>query len=543
MEEDNSSVIDLENLSINDEQRFLLVDDEEDILELLEMWTAGEYPQSVIRKAKDGEEAYLIIENGYNPTVIVTDLKMPKMNGLKLAKKVLANWPTISIILHSSYMDVLDLIDNISIGFRGLLEKPTNAQQYLKELNSVVENSEFSSKEYLVYPVEKMLENEVHQFNYYVRLGEYKFVHVFKKGDSLNRAKIESFKEKGVHCYYIKIEDFLCIDESLYTPFRTSTLYTGENLDFNLYRKNIRLKKFEVLIKENTTVQDGHHKILEKYGIKRLFLKEDDEIKYQRYLDRVIAHLMENDELDADDKTEMVNEYSERKMKKIYEQPTKENIEKIKNLSFVLQKFSNSKISNISKLVSMQKGNGVFQHALRVAVLCLSILSEISRMKKNPKLQAQVAYFDKTIEDTLIIREMMCLAALMHDIGKSPLQISQNVRIEKLSPLEKEHFIKHIEKGVEILSRYPSSFGPKVSEIVLQHEEFLDGSGHPNKLVKRQLSVYSQLLSMVNFYDNLISQGVLVHDALIEIQMNEEKFNKYLAVVLKRVVWQEKISK
>lgn len=88
--------------------------------------------------AGDGELAYSQILKD-QPDILVTDIKMPFMDGLTLSRMVKAQFPWIEIILLTGYEDFAYARDAINIGVASYLSKPISSGNLLKEINNVGE--------------------------------------------------------------------------------------------------------------------------------------------------------------------------------------------------------------------------------------------------------------------------------------------------------------------------------------------------------------------------------------------------------------------
>ncbi len=73
--------------------------------------------------AKDGEEA-LELYSKFNPDIIITDLKMPKLNGLDLIKIIRKENQLIPIIVTSAYTDKNFLLESIKLSLVEYVVKP-----------------------------------------------------------------------------------------------------------------------------------------------------------------------------------------------------------------------------------------------------------------------------------------------------------------------------------------------------------------------------------------------------------------------------------
>lgn len=82
-----------------------------------------------VTTADDGADAAEKIANGGIFDVIVTDIQMPGLDGISLARSVLATHPTLKVVLISAHADVLDQARNLAPGSVRLLSKPFTIDQ------------------------------------------------------------------------------------------------------------------------------------------------------------------------------------------------------------------------------------------------------------------------------------------------------------------------------------------------------------------------------------------------------------------------------
>ena len=98
----------------------LVVDDDPDVRQIV-----SEYLEDrgyLVLQAGDGTEALEIIEDNPQLRLIISDVRMPQMSGLELAKRTAASHPEIRIILISGYFQAQ------AAGPR-FLKKPFSMQQ------------------------------------------------------------------------------------------------------------------------------------------------------------------------------------------------------------------------------------------------------------------------------------------------------------------------------------------------------------------------------------------------------------------------------
>jgi CheY-like chemotaxis protein len=122
-------------------KKILLVEDNANDVELtLEAFSEYKIDEAV-QVARDGEEAldYLFREGAFsdrplgNPVVIFLDLKMPKVDGLEVLKKIKADerlkW--IPVVVFSSSSEERDLIECYRLGINAYVVKPVDFHDYI----------------------------------------------------------------------------------------------------------------------------------------------------------------------------------------------------------------------------------------------------------------------------------------------------------------------------------------------------------------------------------------------------------------------------
>ena len=119
--------------------RLMIVDDEQIIREALSSmidYTSLGY--EVIATAKNGMEAYDRIRDDY-PDVVITDIKMPILNGLELIERASRIDSRITFILLSGYGEFEYAKQAMTYGVRYYLLKPTDKQELINCLDTIRE--------------------------------------------------------------------------------------------------------------------------------------------------------------------------------------------------------------------------------------------------------------------------------------------------------------------------------------------------------------------------------------------------------------------
>jgi len=121
----NPTSVSLKNINI------LLVDDEPDILALfkktLELEGYSTYgflnPTAAFEHFKQNPRAY---------QMVVTDIRMPAMNGFQLSRKIRSISPDVKIVLMTGFEMSLDELKTVlpSLQVNGLIEKPITLEKF-----------------------------------------------------------------------------------------------------------------------------------------------------------------------------------------------------------------------------------------------------------------------------------------------------------------------------------------------------------------------------------------------------------------------------
>ena len=109
--------------------RIILVDDEEEvrksIIRKIDWQSVG---FTVVGDAENGEDALEKIEN-LEPDVVLTDIRMPYMDGLTLAEKIRQKYPSMKIVIFSGYDDFEYAKRAIKLNVTEYILKPVNVEE------------------------------------------------------------------------------------------------------------------------------------------------------------------------------------------------------------------------------------------------------------------------------------------------------------------------------------------------------------------------------------------------------------------------------
>jgi len=101
---------------------------------------------SHVKYCKNGKEA-LEEFNDFQPDIVITDIKMPIINGLDMAKEIRKIDDEIPIIILSAYNEIEYLKDALEIGITYYLNKPVNRFVLMRALNESAKSVIYKSKQ------------------------------------------------------------------------------------------------------------------------------------------------------------------------------------------------------------------------------------------------------------------------------------------------------------------------------------------------------------------------------------------------------------
>lgn len=114
--------------------KLLLVDDEEDFVSALaERLRMRNYKATI---ATSGEAAMLLMP-GNRPDIVLLDLKMPGMGGMKTLKKIKTEYPSIDVIMVTGSVDSKVGESTVSAGATAHMVKPFDFQSLLDKIGEI----------------------------------------------------------------------------------------------------------------------------------------------------------------------------------------------------------------------------------------------------------------------------------------------------------------------------------------------------------------------------------------------------------------------
>jgi len=122
---------------MDDRPRLLLVDDDPDMLTMLARLVKRKC-DCLVKSSSSGEEAGELLAR-WRPEVIITDLKMPGLDGMTLLRKAKEINPGVSVIVMTGYGNVELAVLTLKEGAYDFIEKPFDQERIIHSLKRCLE--------------------------------------------------------------------------------------------------------------------------------------------------------------------------------------------------------------------------------------------------------------------------------------------------------------------------------------------------------------------------------------------------------------------
>ncbi|MCA1932193.1 MAG: response regulator [Calditerrivibrio sp.] len=415
----------------------LIVDDEDYIRDSIKLLLEDDNYNCI--EANNGYEALELLEKREDEiNVILSDIKMPEMDGITLLKIIKEKYPNKVVIIITGYPSLETAVETLKMGADDYITKPFNVNEVSSKLQKAIESSKLKKEVILlndvvsIYESTKLLSSTISQ--------EEIFLEVHKN----------IIGEWGMSGFYVKL-----FDRKLSFQYADSRVIDYVNEEFSPKNVIIIFKKVDVFQFNIQYDNKGYSCFLfpmySKNGLWGIFCIYCDA---KKKISDIRKHIM--------------NTY-------------------VGEISLALQ----------NSLAYIEISDGYLQ-----TVTSLSNAVDAKDSYTRGHSENVKKYSTMIVEEmgfNSIFEKYMTYAGLLHDIGKIGIDTYIIVKPDKLSSIEFEEIKKHSLYGKEILE--PITFLGDVPYYVLFHHEKLDGSGYPYGLTAHEIPIGSKILAVADSYD------------------------------------------
>jgi HD-GYP domain-containing protein (c-di-GMP phosphodiesterase class II) len=273
------------------------------------------------------------------------------------------------------------------------------------------------------------------------------------------------------------------ITMSDFTSVRTNTLRGDQSIPFDIY-VTIN-EKYVMFLRNGDVFEASRFQRLKDKKVKKVFIKAEDEKKYQSFLDSSLAEVMNSSSTKSvEAKSQIIAGRQAANVDAVMEKPEDQEAYAIAQASnAIFTKFLSAHPDAVRLILKEENtDHSISQHCVNVAAIS-------TKLGEKLKLPASVI-------------ENISLGALFHDMGhldQVDLFRKADLTADELKSY-KEHPLRAGNRIKEL-----NHFDPEIIKIIAQHEEMLDGSGFPNGLRDKQVHSLAIIIGLANAYDKMLA--------------------------------------
>lgn len=271
-----------------------------------------------------------------------------------------------------------------------------------------------------------------------------------------------------------------------YVPIRTSILKGDQKIGFDLYLP--LASKYIMYLRRGESFEGKRLLRLKDKKVKKMFIREDEEQLYREYMSRNIEMAYDRKSPQSlENRAEIAHGLQQATAEAILEDPeSAESYQTAKDNSQRFVQFLLQEDQAIKSLLSVENTDqNLAHHGVTVASLAVEIAKIVGGVES-----ANYSY--------------LALGGLIHDVGH--YLSGQNVarRLTEFTPEEMSVYRSHPSTGVAKIKDL-KHMDTHVIQIILQHEETINGSGFPSQLHESKLNPLSIFVQSANIYDRLVT--------------------------------------
>ena len=152
--------------------RIIIVDDQMLIREGLMTILDLEDDLEIVALARDGEEGCKLTDE-HKPDIVLMDIQMPNMDGLTALKYIKSKYPTIHVLILSTFLDENYIVEAMSRGASGYLLKDIDSDKMIESIRDMMKGQLILPASVASKIVNRLLEDSrlIHNLNWHESLN------------------------------------------------------------------------------------------------------------------------------------------------------------------------------------------------------------------------------------------------------------------------------------------------------------------------------------------------------------------------------------
>ena len=113
-------------------KRILLIEDNPDDRELMKVALEESHLVNEVLVARDGEEAVEILSSDEQFSLVLLDLRLPKLSGLEVLRVIRERTRGVPVVVLTSSAEEQDIIESYDLGANSFIRKPVDFENFLE---------------------------------------------------------------------------------------------------------------------------------------------------------------------------------------------------------------------------------------------------------------------------------------------------------------------------------------------------------------------------------------------------------------------------
>ena len=508
--------------------------------------------------AENGEAGLKLYER-HKPDIIVTDLKMPKMDGIEMSKIIRDEDRDIPIVLTASYSDQHHLFAAIDARITAFIRKPVKINELLRTVEDLAKKITFEraqkkvqatmAQHYLAIEEEALL-IYIDQHGKIKKINEQMAMKLNYPLDLLEGEPFESLIYKDGHTsYYHSLFEAIELGDSWHGEIHLishcdmeltfkATLIPLYDIEKPGYQFMMLLEDITELVNYRKIIKNELDETQDTLQEKIHFLEQ-----YQNAINEgtAICRFVEDGTiLKTDSRFDRIfgfkkNELKRRSfyqlcpnMESVLKREVAEAVKQKKVLRMRIRcqdKYNQLHVAD-SVFIPIYKLNGEIEEIISIhnditdiiklneeikntQKELLYILGEVaeSRSKETGYHVKRVAEYSRVLGRLAGLSEeeveLLSVVAPMHDVGKIAIPDEILLKPDELTPEEFEIMKRHAVIGGELFGHSERPFMQAARIVALEHHENYDGTGYPNGKSGEEIHIFGRIVAIADVFDAL----------------------------------------
>ncbi len=300
---------------------------------------------------------------------------------------------------------------------------------------------------------------------------------------------------------------------------------TKPPLDLYFFNEEIGKLRPYVRAKQRLS-KEQQEEILELCKSGKIFVSRKDKAVYIKHIGKQLDLILQDKHLKEAEAADAIDFAMKFRVKNLYEQPIKHNLEKLlEDVKVVVEYLLNDPLRIKSCVRRLLKSNDLVTHSVNCMYIGTGIYLDIQSKEITRK------YLEGIVLGHLLLNLGLC---------KLPSYLREKKR-ENLTREEWDKYIQYPLIGANILQKH--GIRDKVAvECILEHQERIDGSGFPRKLKENEMSLPGKIAAvsyafceMIPYLDEI--NGSNLRDIAQKLSEKQNKFNSKVCSSLLNVIY------